>query len=104
MWNWNPMNVLTSPCTSAFRTTSAFAASLRCSWSGLSLDRRPWRYGPARQVSTPSHFWAWLGISISKPSPNLSSFHLTVSDQIGKVFTVLKSLEVTEVVFNSASI
>ena len=58
----------------------------------------------ARLVSTPSHLWAWLGISISQPSPNLSSFHLTVTDQIGKVFTVLKSEDVTVVLLSRSSI
>ena len=73
-------------------------------WSGLSLDRCLMHYGPARQVSTRSHFWASLGISILKPSPNLSSFRLIVSNQIGNRFTVLKSELVTVVVLSSASI
>jgi hypothetical protein len=34
----------------------------------------------ARQVSTPSAFAAWLGISILQPSPNLSGFQLIVAD------------------------
>ncbi len=43
--------------------------------------------GAARQVSTRSPFGASLGISILKPSPNLSGFRLIVANQIGKVFT-----------------
>ena len=35
--------------------------------------------GSCRQVSTPSYFYAWLGISILKPSPNLTGSTLKVS-------------------------
>jgi hypothetical protein len=47
-------------------TTSAFAAALRRSWSGLSLHHRTkGPLGVAHPVSTPSSFEAWLGIGMT---------------------------------------
>jgi hypothetical protein len=46
-----------------FHTTSTFAAAKWRSWSGLSLHRCVAALGAARLVSTPSHRWAWLGIT-----------------------------------------
>jgi len=45
-------------------------------WSGLYLNLL---CGSLRQVSTPSSFDAWLGISILKRSPNLKRSPLEVS-------------------------
>ena len=46
--------------------------------SGLSLHRSKFALGGCRQVSTPSHRWAWLGIVVAitrTSSPNLTPSH-----------------------------
>jgi hypothetical protein len=63
--------------TTGMLTTTAFAAKLLvCGLDFIFTLKK----GVACQVSTPSHYWAWLGISILKPSPNLSDFQLTVTN------------------------
>jgi len=57
-----------------------------------------------KSLHLPSSSRAWLGIAIRQGSPNLTRFHLTVADQIGKAFTVLKSLDVTVVLLSKSSI
>src|SRR6185437_7325990 len=58
-----------------FHTTSAFAATrIGCSWSGLSLHHGIAALGAARLASTPSHCWAWLGIT-SEGFPDFGQFY-----------------------------
>ena len=74
-----------SPCTSAFRTSYGFRRQLPLFvvWTFSSSTR-----DAGRQVSTPSAFAAWLGITILQASPNLTRFQLTVADQLGKSYRV----------------
>lgn len=60
-------------------TTTAFAALAVCGldYTFTLADA----VGVLRLVSTPSHFWAWLGIGILQRSPNLKDYILEVSFQ-----------------------
>ena len=88
-----------SPCTSAFRTSYGFRRQLTLFvvWTFSSSTR-----DAGRQVSTPSAMRLGSGLAV-KPSPNLTRFQLTVAGQLGKEFTVLKSLEVTVVELSKSS-
>ena len=57
-----------------FHPTSAFAAAVRRSWSGLSLHHGVSALGAARLVSTPSPEGAWLGIA-SEGFPEFGQFY-----------------------------
>ena len=64
-----------------FLTTIVFTTRLLCLWSGLYLNHSISTLGFCRLVSTPSHYWAWLGISILQPSPNLTDSTSIVSNR-----------------------
>lgn len=73
------------PPTSELRTTSASAATVWCSWSGLSLDHIPKDLGRNHQVSTPSRKLSLSSLARDchqpncEGSPNLIPVHHTVS-------------------------
>lgn len=64
--------------------TSSLDAALLRSWSGLCLCHALSRLGRPRKVSTRSSFEASLGVGstlLSGRSPNLRSFHFTISSK-----------------------
>ena len=65
----------------AYLTTIVFTTCFRSLWSGLCLHRSIAAVDAHRQVSTPSHYWAWLGVVILQISPTLMGSTLTVSNK-----------------------
>ena len=65
-----------------FLTTIVFTTGICRLWSGLYLHHSISALGACRLVSTPSWYFyqAWLGISMLKPSPNLTDSTPIVSD------------------------
>ena len=70
-----------------FLTTIVFTTGICRLWSGLYLHHSISALGACRLVSTPSWYFyqAWLGISMLKPSPNLTGSAPTVSSRALKL-------------------